>query len=194
MPRKSSLFSFRKPKFRITSKGLKITPPSARIGGKTGINISKSGVSGSMRTKHGTFNTKRGCSFHLLALLVAGAALFLPVHYGVGQTIPQPVYLPLISRAAPPTATPVPPTATNTPSPTSTTPPPATATPTNTPQPTATATSALLYICDRDAYNCSNFDTQSEAQAVFDYCVALNFGDIHKLDQNNDGVACESLP
>ena len=76
--------------------------------------------------------------------------------------------------------------------------PTATATPTATEPaqvtPTATATTALLYICDRDAYNCSDFNTQAAAQAVFDYCAARGFGDIHKLDQNNDGEACESLP
>jgi ribosomal protein S6E (S10) len=39
-----------------------VTPPSARIGGKTGLNISKRGVSGSVRTKYGTFNSRRGFS------------------------------------------------------------------------------------------------------------------------------------
>ncbi|MGE3487903.1 MAG: excalibur calcium-binding domain-containing protein [Nitrospira sp.] len=52
----------------------------------------------------------------------------------------------------------------------------------------------MLYICDHDAYNCSDFNTQGEAQAVYDYCAVLGFGDIHKLDSNNDGEACESLP
>jgi hypothetical protein len=48
--------------------------------------------------------------------------------------------------------------------------------------------------CTFDAYRCSDFATQEHAQEVFDYCVALGFGDIHKLDGDNDGEACESLP
>ena len=60
--RKRKGFSFWKPKGKITSKGLKVTPPRARIGGKAGINVSKSGISGSARTKHGTASTRRGCS------------------------------------------------------------------------------------------------------------------------------------
>ena len=43
----------------------------------------------------------------------------------------------------------------------------------------------------RDNYNCSDFDTQSEAQAIFDRDGPR---DVHRLDGNNDGVACESLP
>lgn len=60
--RKKKLIKVRKPALRITSKGPKITSPSVRIGGKTGLNISKRGVSGSVRTRYGTFNTKRGVS------------------------------------------------------------------------------------------------------------------------------------
>lgn len=43
--------SIRKPSLRLTKKGLKITKPSVRIGGKAGLNVSSSGVSGSIRTK-----------------------------------------------------------------------------------------------------------------------------------------------
>ena len=46
------------------------------------------------------------------------------------------------------------------------------------------------YICDRNAYNCADFSTQAEAQAVLDACGS----DIHRLDRDNDGKACESLP
>ena len=177
MPRKKSLFSVRKPKVRITKKGLRVTPPSARIGGKSGINISKSGVSGSVRTKFGTYNTKRGCSLRLWALLIVGTSILLgsllPLGHGRSQTIPQgAVFLPLISNpAATPTSTPLP-------------------TPTPMPMPTM----AMQYICSSDAYNCSDFATQAEAQAVFDYCVNLGFGDIHRLDGDGNGKACESLP
>jgi micrococcal nuclease len=47
--------------------------------------------------------------------------------------------------------------------------------------------------CARNAYNCSDFKTQSEAQAVYDACGGAAY-DIHELDSNNDGSACESLP
>jgi micrococcal nuclease len=53
------------------------------------------------------------------------------------------------------------------------------------------------------ACNCSgpdldckaNFSTHAEAQACYNYCVAQGFGDVFGLDGNdNDGLACESLP
>src|SRR3972149_12031392 len=46
------------------------------------------------------------------------------------------------------------------------------------------------YDCSSDVYNCGNFTTQAEAQAVFDYCGP---GDIHQLDADGNGEACESL-
>lgn len=50
------------------------------------------------------------------------------------------------------------------------------------------------YVCSEDYYNCSDFNTQAEAQAAFDYCMAQGVGDIHRLDFDNDNIACESLP
>ena len=98
-------------------------------------------------------------------------------------------YLPVIQRPL------------NTPTPTSTSLPTSTATvtpsPTVTATPTATATNSPpggCSICSYDAYNCSDFSTQSQAQSCHDYCFAIVGFDVHRLDQNNDGVACESLP
>lgn len=48
-------------------------------------------------------------------------------------------------------------------------------------------------ICSHNAYNCSDFTTQAEAQNVFEHCGG-DSNDIHKLDRDNDGVVCESLP
>jgi len=48
------------------------------------------------------------------------------------------------------------------------------------------------YICDRDTYNCGDFSTHEEAQSVFDSCGGID-NDIHRLDNNKDGVACQSL-
>lgn len=39
-------------------------------------------------------------------------------------------------------------------------------------------------------YNCSDFSTQAEAQKVLD----TSPGDPYRLDSNQDGQACESLP
>lgn len=44
-----------------------------------------------------------------------------------------------------------------------------------------------------DKYNCSDFSTQPEAQAFFEKLGGTD-NDIHRLDGDNDGVACESLP
>lgn len=105
------------------------------------------------------------------------------------------IYLPFISNQPGPVINPTAPatsTATNTPVPAT-----ATATPTATSTPTLTPTATVVpgpCECTSDLYNCSDFDTQPEAQACFDYCLDITGRDIHRLDQNNNNVACESLP
>lgn len=49
------------------------------------------------------------------------------------------------------------------------------------------------YTCSSNKYNCSDFSTQAQAQSVFDQCGGVD-NDVHKLDNNKDGEACESLP
>ncbi|MDO8435268.1 MAG: thermonuclease family protein, partial [bacterium] len=49
------------------------------------------------------------------------------------------------------------------------------------------------YECSRNAYNCPDFKTQTEAQSVFESCGGTG-NDIHKLDSDGDGRVCESLP
>jgi len=49
------------------------------------------------------------------------------------------------------------------------------------------------YICSRNAYNCTDFTTRAQAQAAYDTCGG-KANDIHKLDSDLDGIACESLP
>ena len=46
------------------------------------------------------------------------------------------------------------------------------------------------YSCHRNIYNCSDFSSQREAQDVFNAC---GRGDVHNLDGDNDGIACEGL-
>lgn len=49
------------------------------------------------------------------------------------------------------------------------------------------------YICSYNAYNCADFSTHAQAQAVFEACGGLS-NDVHWLDGDNDGIACENLP
>jgi len=48
------------------------------------------------------------------------------------------------------------------------------------------------YDCSSNVYNCGDFTTQAEAQAVYDYC-SPTAGDIHRLDNDGDGKVCEGL-
>ncbi len=48
-------------------------------------------------------------------------------------------------------------------------------------------------ICSHNTYNCSDFSTHAEAQRVYETCGGVS-NDIHKIDRDKDGVACESLP
>jgi len=45
-----------------------------------------------------------------------------------------------------------------------------------------------------DTLNCGDFPCQSAAQDCYDYCMGLTGQDVHGLDGDNDGLACESLP
>src|SRR3990172_9039381 len=46
--------------------------------------------------------------------------------------------------------------------------------------------------CSSNTYNCSDFSSHASAQACFEYCIAQGAGDIHRLDGDNDGLACEN--
>lgn len=48
--------------------------------------------------------------------------------------------------------------------------------------------------CSADLYNCENFSTQSQAQSCYEYCLSQGVSDIHGLDGDNNGRACENLP
>lgn len=50
-----------------------------------------------------------------------------------------------------------------------------------------------VHICSSNYYNCADFSTQAEAQVVMDYCMDKVGSDIHYLDGDKNGVACESL-
>lgn len=48
--------------------------------------------------------------------------------------------------------------------------------------------------CKSNKYNCTDFKTHLEAQKIFECCMAKVGKDVHKLDRNNDGHVCKSLP
>jgi len=47
--------------------------------------------------------------------------------------------------------------------------------------------------CSGNVYNCSDFSTHNEAQSIYDCCGGVS-NDIHRLDRDGDGSACETLP
>lgn len=55
----------------------------------------------------------------------------------------------------------------------------------------STSSSSFVYDPSGPDKDCGDFSTQSEAQAFYE---AAGAGDPHRLDGNDDGVACESLP
>ena len=48
--------------------------------------------------------------------------------------------------------------------------------------------------CSGDTYNCGDFGTHARAQACYEHCKSMGHGDVHGLDRDDDGQACESLP
>ena len=48
--------------------------------------------------------------------------------------------------------------------------------------------------CSGNTYNCSDFSTHREAQALYDCCIEKVGSDVHRLDRDKDGSACETLP
>ena len=53
---------------------------------------------------------------------------------------------------------------------------------------------AAVCECSANLYNCSDFSTHRQAQACYEYCLSLGAGDVHSLDGDADGIACERLP
>jgi hypothetical protein len=68
---------------------------------------------------------------------------------------------------------------------------------TNTPfiLPSPVATNSVGGVCScNGGLDCKDFSTHNQAQACFEYCKSLGLGDVHGLDKENDGLACENLP
>lgn len=66
------------------------------------------------------------------------------------------------------------------------------------PNATANSISSNVYnmlqdvICNANKFNCPDFPTHDTAQAVYEKCMNEVKSDIHSLDADNDGQACES--
>ena len=45
--------------------------------------------------------------------------------------------------------------------------------------------------CEENVYNCPYFESREVAQLCFDYCQSTVGSDIHDLDRNDNGIACE---
>ena len=56
-----------------------------------------------------------------------------------------------------------------------------------------TAPGAPVCQCSGDAYNCGDFGSWRAAQDCFEYCVQSVGYDVHGLDGDNNGIACESM-
>lgn len=66
--------------------------------------------------------------------------------------------------------------------------------PTNTALPQLVNTPRPVCDCSGDHYNCTDFASTGAARACYRYCTGLGKGDVHRLDSDDDGLACESLP
>lgn len=56
-----------------------------------------------------------------------------------------------------------------------------------------TGASAKSCDCSADLYNCKDFKYHVDAQACYESCKSQNKGDVHKLDADSNGSACEGL-
>jgi hypothetical protein len=45
--------------------------------------------------------------------------------------------------------------------------------------------------CNKNLYNCGDFEDAARAQACFKFCNEKGAGDVHRLDQDGDGLVCE---
>lgn len=143
------------------------------------------------------YKTMKRTIVGLISIILIAAAAVLVV--SGGELLPV-AYLPLVMKPLP-TATP---TATATPTkvPTATPTQVSTSTPTKIPTATKTAVPPTATqsapgnctVCNQNVYNCSDFSTQASAQACHDYCWSIVGYDVHQLDSDGDGEACESLP
>jgi hypothetical protein len=56
---------------------------------------------------------------------------------------------------------------------------------------TAHVTVAGACDCSANRYNCDDFPGHDAAQECFDHCRGMGKGDLHRLDRDKNGIACE---
>jgi hypothetical protein len=126
---------------------------------------------------------------------VQGSAIWQRIRYQERDVF---VHSSLVSRTPPPTSAPAPrPQPTSPPSGGGAAQPPPVVQPTEpvSQPPTQPPVVAACDCFSGDTLNCGNFNSHAAAQACYDQCIADVGYDVHGLDGNdNDGLACESLP
>lgn len=45
--------------------------------------------------------------------------------------------------------------------------------------------------CEKDSYNCKDFKSRREANEIYECCLKKVGYDVHRLDRDSDGIACE---
>jgi hypothetical protein len=60
-----------------------------------------------------------------------------------------------------------------------------------TPQPSA---DGEVCNCSGNLYQCADFENHAQAQACYEYCLGKVGRDVHLMDTDKDGIACEALP
>lgn len=72
--------------------------------------------------------------------------------------------------------------------------PAASSQPTQAPAPSKPAVAKSgTHSCSGNTYNCGDFSTHAQAQGVYEQCGGVS-NDVHRLDGDSDGIACETLP
>jgi len=113
----AKIIKFRKPRISVGRRGMRISRPSVRIGGRAGLNISGRGIRGSLQTDRR--GRKKGCGLVVFALLVAIAGFMLGQEISFAkpefQFLDFQIFLPIVVKPLEPTP---PPTAVPTETPT----------------------------------------------------------------------------
>lgn len=82
----------RKPRIGISKKGVSLTNIGARIGDKrAGVNLSRKGVSGSVKIGKGSYNTRKGCSLPLFGVFIVTLIFVACAGRGQQPTQSEPV-------------------------------------------------------------------------------------------------------
>jgi hypothetical protein len=166
--------------------------PNIRVGDYCCLDQNKNNICDKEESPTTTIQKKVNENTTLTTQPVDLSQIFLPFTTLLQPTKVPPTTLPPIAS---PTTTTTPTTSTSSTTTTTTKVAPTTSTSSTTSPttPSITQIHTLDNFCDSDTYNCDDFQTHSEAQVVYEFCGGVQ-NDIHKLDRDKNGIACESLP